>query len=160
MWMWYLHFVTFTKCRLEYMSVKHITLLNGGVKIILDLPYDSHRFLLPLLLKIPFLEAQLMNRFAKMCKTMYFSEYKFVSFLFRLCMELANSLMGLFLYYYYYYHLFVFKIIRTVVQLFTSVDKSNYKVHSQLSTKYMSTVRFKGNGNLKVSIFIQYTVYG
>ncbi len=54
---------------------------------ILDLPYDSHRFLLPVLLKIPSLEAQLMKRFVEMCKTMYFSKYKSVSFLFRLCME-------------------------------------------------------------------------
>ncbi len=35
-----------------------------------------------------------MKRFVKMCKTMYFSEYKSVSFLFRFCMERANSLMG------------------------------------------------------------------
>ncbi len=35
-----------------------------------------------------------MKRFVKMCKTMYFSEYKSVSFLFRFCMERANSVMG------------------------------------------------------------------
>ncbi len=35
-----------------------------------------------------------MKGFAKMCKTIYFSEYKSVSFLFRFCMERANSLMG------------------------------------------------------------------
>ncbi len=33
----------------------------------------------------------------------------------------------------YYYHLFVLKIIRTVVQLFTSVDKSNYKVNKSFN---------------------------
>ncbi len=71
---------------------------NRGVRRILDLPYDSHLFLLPLLLKIPSLEVQLMKRFVKMCKTMYFSEYKSVSFLFRFCMEykyLSETLMGL-----------------------------------------------------------------
>ncbi len=62
--------------------------------LILDLPYDSHRFLLPLLLQMPSLEAQLMKRFVKICKTMYFREYKSVSFVFRFCMERANSLMG------------------------------------------------------------------
>ncbi len=39
------------------------------------------------------------------------------------------------LYYYYYYHLFVLKIIRQVVQLFTSVDKSNYKVYRSFNKK-------------------------
>ncbi len=53
---------------------------NRGVRGILDLPYDSHHFLLPLLLQIPSLKAQLMKRFVKMCKTMYFSKYKSVSF--------------------------------------------------------------------------------
>ncbi len=46
-------------------------------------------------------------------------------------------------YYYYYYHLFVFKIIRTVAQLFTSVDKSNYKVHISFNkNKFSSSLRF------------------
>ncbi len=48
----------------------------------------------PLLKKIPNLEAQLMKRLVKMCKTMYLSEYKSVSFLFRFCMERVNRLMG------------------------------------------------------------------
>ncbi len=39
------------------------------------------------------LEAQLMERSVKICKTVYFSQYKFASFLFRFCMERANSLM-------------------------------------------------------------------
>ncbi len=43
---------------------------------------------------MPSLEAQMMKRLVKTCKTMYFSEYNFGSFLFRSCMETANSLMG------------------------------------------------------------------
>ncbi len=57
-------------------------------------------FLLPLLLQILSLEAQFMKIFVKMCKTMYFSEYKSVSFLFQFCMERANSLMGIHLFLY------------------------------------------------------------
>ncbi len=46
-------------------------------------------------------------------------------------------------YYYYYYHLFVLKIFRTVVQLFTSVDKSNYKVHRSFNkNEFSSSLRF------------------
>ncbi len=42
----------------------------------------------------------------------------------------------------YYYHLFILKIIRTVVQLFTSVDKSNYKVHRSFNkSKFSSSLR-------------------
>ncbi len=40
------------------------------------------------------LEAQLVKRFVKMCKPIYWSEYKYGSFIFRFCMERANSLMG------------------------------------------------------------------
>ncbi len=64
------------------LRTKHVQRLyrawNGGVRRIVDLPYDSHRFMLPLLLKIPSLEAQLIKRLVKMCKTMYFSQYKSV----------------------------------------------------------------------------------
>ncbi len=41
--------------------------------------------------------------------------------------------------YYYYYHLFILKIIWTVVQLFTSVDKSNYKVHRSFNKNSCSS---------------------
>ncbi len=68
--------------------------------------------------------AQLMKTFVNMCKTMYFSEYKSMSFLFRFCMERANSLKG------------------------------------RMFFNFMSTVRFKGDGNIKGSIFMHYTVYG
>ncbi len=54
------------------LKAKHVQGLhrvrNRRVRRILDLPYDSHRFLMPLLLKIPSLEAQLMNRFVKSVK--------------------------------------------------------------------------------------------
>ncbi len=62
---------------------------------ILDLPYDSHRILLPLLLNTPSLEGQLVNRFVKRCKTMYIVEYVNMSFIFRFCTESTNCLMGI-----------------------------------------------------------------
>ncbi len=43
----------------------------------------------------------------------------------------------------YYYNLFVLKIIRTVVQLFTSVNKSNYNVHRSFNkNKCSASLRF------------------
>ncbi len=65
--------------------------LKSYIVLIPGYTWDSYHFMLPLLLQMPTLEAQLMKIFAKMCKIMYFSEYKF---LFQFCIERANSLMG------------------------------------------------------------------
>ena len=72
---------------------------NRGVRRTLSLPYDTHCFYLPLLLKVPSLEVQLMSRFLKMCNTMCHSQVECVSFIFRFCMNRANSLMKRNLYY-------------------------------------------------------------
>ncbi len=46
---------------------------NRAVRIVLQFPFDAHRYLSPLLLDTPSLEVLLMRRFLKMCKTMYHS---------------------------------------------------------------------------------------
>ena len=72
---------------------------NRAVRTMLKLPYDSHRYLLPLLLKMPSLEVQLMRRFVKMCSTMYTSVNESVSFLIRYCLENSSSKIGKNLFY-------------------------------------------------------------
>ncbi len=44
---------------------------NRAVRIVLQLPFDSHHYLLPLLLDTPSLEVQLMCRFVTVYKTIY-----------------------------------------------------------------------------------------
>ncbi len=52
---------------------------NRAVRIVLQLLFDAHRYLLPLLLDSPSLEVQLMHRFVKICKLikMIFSHFTY-----------------------------------------------------------------------------------
>ncbi len=66
---------------------------NKGVRRCLCLSYNAHRFLLPQLLNLPSLETQLMKRFYKQCKN------DSVSFMFKLCISKATSLISRNLFY-------------------------------------------------------------
>lgn len=67
---------------------------NRAVRVLLQLPYNSHCFFLPLLLNVQALEVQLMRRFLKMCVTMQESQNEKVSFLIRYCVKCANSMIA------------------------------------------------------------------
>ena len=66
---------------------------NKGIRRVLGLPYNSHCFLLPLLINAPPLKVQFMKRFVKMCCTMYKSVCKSVKLIFDVCLENATSLI-------------------------------------------------------------------
>jgi hypothetical protein len=72
---------------------------NRAVCIVLQLPFDSHHYLLPLLLGTPSLEVQFMCRFDKLCQTMYNSPNKSVSFIIQNCILNGDSLIGRNLFY-------------------------------------------------------------
>ncbi len=62
--------------------------------IALQLPFEAHRYLLPLLLNTPSLEVQLGHRFLTMCKTLYHSSNESVKFIMKHCMNVGNSIIG------------------------------------------------------------------
>ena len=67
---------------------------NKGVRRLLRLPYNSHRFLLPSLLNVQSLEVQFIKRFCKMFRTMYRSSNERVQFLARYSMNNGCSLIS------------------------------------------------------------------
>ena len=67
---------------------------NKGVRRVLSIPFNSHCYLLPLLINMPSLKVQLMKRFIKMCRTMFYSKNRSIVSLFNVCKRIASSLIG------------------------------------------------------------------
>ena len=66
---------------------------NRGVRRLLQLNYDAHRYILPCILRTDTLETQLARRCCKMYKSMAHSKNGHIKFLFEHSMYFANSLI-------------------------------------------------------------------
>ena len=80
------------------LRTKHVESLikawNRAARRILELPYDSHRFLLPELLNMKPLHVQLCKRVLTMYSTMYNSDNKTISYLYKHCLHDKNSFIA------------------------------------------------------------------